>query len=54
MSALFYLLGTGLFLYARRESHLPLLTGVERALVGLVAAGSVVAVVGLAQGWVTV
>ena len=54
VAALFYLVGTALFLWARRENHLPLLTGVERALVGVVAAGSVVAVVGLAQGWVTV
>ena len=54
VAGLFYLVGTALFVWARMENHLPLLSGVERALVGVVAAGSVVAVVGLAQGWVTV
>lgn len=54
VAGLFYLLGTGLFLWARRESGRALLTRVEAAIVAVVAALSVAAVVGLAQGWVSV
>jgi arginine:ornithine antiporter/lysine permease len=54
VAALFYLAGTGLFLWARHQAGRTLLTSVERVLVGLVSATSVVAVLGLAQGWITV
>jgi arginine:ornithine antiporter / lysine permease len=54
VAGLFYLLGTGLFLWARHENGRALLTRVEAGLVSVVAALSVAAVVGLAQGWVSV
>ena len=54
IAALFYLAGTGLFLWARNQAGHTLLTSVERVLVGLVSVTSVVAVLGLAQGWITV
>ena len=54
VAALFYLAGTALFVWARRENGRALFTSAERWLVGIVAAGSVVAVVGLVQGFVSV
>jgi arginine:ornithine antiporter / lysine permease len=54
VAALFYLAGTGLFVWARKQSGRALLTNVERALVGLVSVTAVVAIVGLVQGWITV
>lgn len=54
VAGLFYLLGTGLFVWARRESHQRVFTGVEKAIVAVVAVLSVLAVVGLVQGFVTV
>ena len=54
VAGLFYLVGTALFVWARREGHRPLFTQVEKALVGLVSVAAVLAVVGLAQGWVSV
>ena len=54
VAGLFYMVGTGLFVWARRESGRPVFTGVEKVLVGVVAAVSVVAVVGLVQGFVSV
>lgn len=54
VAALFYLAGTGLFVWARKQSGRALLTSVERVLVGIVSATAVVAVIGLVQGWITV
>jgi len=54
IAALFYLVGTTLFVWARRENRQPVFTAVERVLVGVVAIVSVVAVVGLVQGFVSV
>jgi arginine:ornithine antiporter / lysine permease len=54
VAGLFYMVGTALFVWARRESGQPFFTGVEKVLVGVVAAVSVVAVIGLAQGFVSV
>ena len=55
IAALFYLVGTALFVWGRKESGQPAFTGgVEKVLVGVVAAVSVVAVVGLLQGFVSV
>ncbi len=54
IAAVFYLVGTALFVWARRESHKPLFTAVERVLVSIVAGASVVGIVGLVQGWVSV
>jgi arginine:ornithine antiporter/lysine permease len=54
VAGLFYMVGTALFVWARRESGRPVFTGVEKVLVGVVAAVSVVAVVGLVQGFVSV
>lgn len=55
IAGLFYLIGTGLFVWARKEGGQPVFTGVvEKILVGIVAAVSVVAVVGLVQGFVSV
>ena len=45
---------TALFAWARKESRQQLFTGAERLVVGVVAALAVVAVIGLAQGFVTV
>ena len=54
IAALFYLAGTALFVWARRQADKSLFTRTEMALVGVVAAGSVAAVIGLVQGWVQV
>ena len=55
IAGLFYLVGTALFLWARRESGRPAFSGTaEKSLVAVVALVSVVAVVGLAQGFVSV
>ena len=54
VAGLFYLVGTALFVWARKENGQPSFIGVEKALVGVVAAVSVVAVVGLVQGFVSV
>jgi arginine:ornithine antiporter/lysine permease len=54
VAALFYLAGTGLFVWARKQAQRALFTSVERVLVGVVTATSAVAVLGLAQGWITV
>lgn len=50
IAALFYLAGTALYLWARKESRLPAFTKAELAVVGVVAATSVVAVVLMATG----
>jgi len=54
IAGLFYLVGTALFVWARRETHQPVFTGMEKLLAGLVAVLSVIAVVGLVQGFVSV
>ena len=54
IAALFYLVGTALFVWARVQNHQPVFTTGERILVGAVAATSVVAVIGLVQGFVSV
>jgi arginine:ornithine antiporter/lysine permease len=55
VAGLFYLVGTALFVWARRENGQPALAGtVEKTLVAMVALLSVVAVVGLVQGFVSV
>jgi arginine:ornithine antiporter/lysine permease len=54
VAGLFYLLGTALFAWARKESRQQLFTSAERVLVGVVAALAVAAVIGLVQGFVTV
>jgi arginine:ornithine antiporter/lysine permease len=54
VAGLFYLAGTGLFMWARRESGKPMLVGLEPVLVGVVTLLSVAAITGFAQGWVTV
>ena len=54
VAGLFYLLGTALFVWARRETHERLFTAAEKIVVGVVAVLAVVAVVGLVQGFVTV
>jgi arginine:ornithine antiporter / lysine permease len=54
IAALFYLAGTGLFVWARKQAGRPALIGREPVLVGIVAIVAVVAVVGLVQGWITV
>src|SRR5215208_6582136 len=50
IAALFYLAGTGLYLWARKESGLPTFTKPEGAVVGVVALTSIVAVVLIATG----
>ena len=54
IAALFYLVGTTLFVWARVEEKKPVFTAVERVLVAVVTATSVVAVIGLVQGFVSV
>lgn len=54
VAGLFYLVGTALFVWARRENHQRVFTGAEKLLVGVVAALSVLAVVGFFQGFVSV
>ncbi|MDA2891227.1 arginine-ornithine antiporter [Mycolicibacterium sp. BiH015] len=50
MAAVFYLVGTALYIWARRESRLPVFTPGEMLVVGVVAATSAVAIVLLAAG----
>jgi len=54
VAGLFYLAGTGFFVWARKESRQVVFTAVEKVLVGVVAILSVAAVVGLFQGFVSV
>ena len=54
VAALFYLAGTTLFLWARAQAGRTLLAASEKLMVGLVSVVSVVAVLGLVQGWITV
>ena len=50
IAALFYLAGTALYIWARRESRLPAFTKPELAVVAVVALTSVVAVALMATG----
>jgi arginine:ornithine antiporter / lysine permease len=54
IAGLFYLAGTGLFVWARVENHKPVFTALEKVIVGIVTAVSAVAILGLVQGFVTV
>ena len=54
VAGLFYLVGTAFYAWARRESRLTMFTGAEKLLVGLVTALSVAAVIGFAQGFVSI
>ncbi|MFC7363295.1 arginine-ornithine antiporter [Nocardioides astragali] len=55
IAGLFYLIGTSLFVWARKESGRSVFTGtVEKAMVAVVALVSIVAVIGLVQGFVSV
>jgi arginine:ornithine antiporter / lysine permease len=54
VAALFYLVGTAFYVWARKESRQLVFTSIEKVLVGVVALGSVIAVIGFIQGFVTV
>jgi arginine:ornithine antiporter / lysine permease len=54
VAGLFYLVGTALFGWARKENQQPLFTAAEKVMVAVVAGLSVVAVIGLLQGFVSV
>jgi arginine:ornithine antiporter / lysine permease len=54
VAGLFYLVGTGFYVWARKESRQVVFTAVEKVLVGVVAILSVAAVVGFVQGFVSV
>lgn len=54
VAGLFYLFGTALYVYARKETKQVVFTAAEKVLVGVVAILSVVAVIGLVQGFVSV
>ena len=54
VAALFYLVGTVFFAWARMEDKKQVFTSVEKILVAVVAVGSVAAVIGMFQGWVSV
>ena len=50
IAAVFYLVGSVLFVWARRENRLPIFSAPEWAVVGVVALASVAAVVMMATG----
>jgi arginine:ornithine antiporter/lysine permease len=50
VAAVFYLVGTALYVWARREVGLPVFTKAERIVVGVVMVTSIVAVVLMATG----
>ena len=52
--ALFYFIGTVLYVWARKERRLPLFTTAEWAIFAVVAAAAVWAIVGIANGDLTV
>jgi arginine:ornithine antiporter / lysine permease len=54
VAGLFYLVGTAFYVWARKESRQVVFTAVEKVLVGVVMALSVAAVIGFAQGFVSV
>ncbi len=54
VAALFYLVGTAVFIWARKESKLPVFTKPELAAVAVVVVTSVVALVGMNAGWLAV
>lgn len=54
VAAVFYLAGTALYIWARRENRLPLFTTAERAIVAIVGATAGVAVVLMSSGQLTV
>ncbi len=54
IAALFYLAGTGLFVWARKQANREIFTAAEKVIVAVVTATAVVAVLGLFQGWITV
>ena len=54
VAGLFCLVGTALFVWARMENQKPVVTTVEKVLVAVVAATSVVAVIVMGQGFVSV
>ena len=54
VAALFYLVGTAFYVWARKEGRELVFTSIEKVLVGLVAIGSVAAVIGFIQGFVSV
>lgn len=54
IAALFYLVGTAMFVWARREDHLQVFTKPERIIVAVVAVTSVAAVVMMATGHLAV
>jgi arginine:ornithine antiporter/lysine permease len=54
VAALFYLVGTALFVWARTTDKKQLFTNVEKVVVAVVTVGAVAAVIGLVQGWVSV
>jgi len=54
VAGLFYLAGTALYVWARKESRQVIFTAIEKVLVGVVVALSVAAVIGFVQGFVTI
>lgn len=50
MAAVFYLVGTALYIWARRESKLPVFTTAEMVVVGVLAVTSAVAIALVATG----
>ena len=54
VAGLFYLVGTALFVWARKQTHQQVFTAAERIVVGVVAALAVAGVIGLVQGFVSV
>lgn len=53
LAAIFYLVGTVFYVWARRESRVRVFTPAETALFVLVLVGAVLGVLGLQQGWIT-
>ena len=54
VAALFYLIGTAAYVWARKESKQTVFTPVEVGAVSVVAITSVIAVIGIAAGWLSV
>ncbi len=54
VAALFYLVGTAIYVWARKEAKLPVFTKPEIAAVAVVALTSVIALVGMNAGWLSV
>ena len=54
VAGIFYLVGTALYVWARKQARAEIFTAAERLVVGVVSVLAVAGVVGLIQGFVTI